>query len=469
MNEDPGALLPEIILLAGAVITLMTGSFVPRDRQRAARGVAVLTLAGSLAAGIVAAFDRPGTEYSGTYALDTATSTARILVPAAALLVIGLAVGRVRANPRESEFYVLIVLASLGSVVMAGSSDLLILAVAYLLASIPLYALAGWGRDARGTEAALKLYLMGALLGIVMLVGVSVLYGVGGGNTDYDRLSVGLEGAPVGALAFGVVAVLAGLLFKIGAVPAHFWVPDAVEGATTGAGAFLTTIPKIGALIATYRLLVIIPDATVNWPLLIAMIAAATMTLGNLAAFAQDAPTRLLAYSTISQAGYLLMAVAVSLETDQALPALLFYLVAYSAANLAVFAVVAAVPDRSTITDYRGLVSARPALTAALVIGLLGLVGTPPTAIFIGKVTVFSATWDGGMAWLVIVAAVNTVASLFYYLRWVAPAVRSGDATQEPSVHPAAYATAITASILTLAAGLAAGPLLSLLDGGLVR
>ena len=468
MNENPGALLPEIVLLIGAVATLMTGSFVPQDKQWAARVLAVASLAVSLIAGAVAALGSARTEYSSTYALDVATSTARILIPAASLLVIAMATHRVRGNPRESEFYVLILLASLGSVVMAGSSDLLILAIAYLLASIPLYALTGWGRDAPGTEAALKLYLMGALLGIIMMVGIAVLYGVGGGNTDYVRLADGLRGAPPAALAFGVVAVLAGLLFKVGAVPSHFWVPDAVDGATTGVGAFLTTIPKIGGLIAIFRLLVIIPDDSINWPLLIGVIAAATMTLGNLAAFAQIRPARLLAYSTISQAGYLLMAVAVSVTSDLALPSMLFYLIGYSAANLCVFAVVAAVPERSNIPDFRGLVSARPALTAALVIGLLGLVGTPPTGLFVGKVTVFSAAWDGGMSWLVVIAAVNTVASLYYYLRWLAPAVRPGAAlvAGPPS---AAGSTAVMASAVTIASGLAAGPLLGLLDGALVR
>lgn len=468
MNENPAALIPEIILLAGAVATLLTGSFASRNRQHVARWVAVATLAASAVAGIYAAWNGPEAEYSSTYAVDAATSTARVLVPLASLLVIGMAVDRVRGNRRESEFYVLVILASLGSVVMAGSSDLLTLAIAYLLASIPLYALAGWGRDARGAEAALKLYLMGALLGIVMLVGITVLYGVGGGTTDYQGLSVGLRDAPSAAIAFGVVAIMAGLLFKVGAVPAHFWVPDAAEGASTGAAAFLTTVPKIGGLIALYRLLVVVPDEQVAWPLLVAVIAAATMTLGNLAAFSQDVPSRLLAYSTISQAGYLLMAVAVASKSADALPALLFYLAAYSAANLGGFAVIAAVPTRTTIAAYCGLASTHRLLTAALVVCLLGLLGTPPTSVFVGKLAVFSAAWDGGMRWLVVIAAVNTVASLYYYLRWIAVTIRppedpSGLATRTATVPAAAAAT------LTVAVGVTAGPLLAVMNGPLIR
>ncbi|UYM05662.1 NADH-quinone oxidoreductase subunit N [Solicola gregarius] len=468
MNDEPLDLLPEMLLFGGAVATLLTGSFVSRQRQWLARLVAVAALSGSLVAAITVASDPAMMIYGSTYMLDTATSLARIVAPAAALLVIGLSVERIAGSRRESEFYVLILLASLGSVLLAGSTDLLLLIVAYLLASIPLYALAGWGRDARGAEAALKLYLMGALLGIVMMLGVTVLYGVGGGSTAYATLAAGLATAPASALALGFVATLAGLLFKVGAVPAHFWVPDAVQGASTGAAAFLTTVPKIGGLIATYRLVLLIPDERVAWPLLIAVVAAATMTLGNLAAFAQDSPARLLGYSTVSQAGYLLMAVAVATKTDQALPALLFYLAVYAVTNLGAFAAVAAFPNAHTIQDYRGLAHRRPAIATVLLVCLLGLVGTPPTGVFIGKVTVFAATWEGGMAWLVVVAAVNTVASLYYYLRWIAPAfARSSDALPLDPRH-ATIGAATVCGVAAVALGVASGPTLSALGGAVL-
>jgi NADH-quinone oxidoreductase subunit N len=473
MNEDPPALVPEMCLLVGAVITLLAGSFLPRTRQWVARLLAVAALLASLGAAALAATGAGRTIYAHSYALDAATTTARMLAPVAAILVIGMATARVAGNRRESEFYVLALLASLGAVVIAGASDLLLLAVGYLLASVPLYGLAGWGRDRRGAEAALKLYLLGALLGITMLAGISVLYGVGGGATDYNQLATGLRHAPRAAVAVGVVAVLAGLLFKIGAVPAHFWVPDAVHGATVPAGALLTTIPKIGGLIASYRLLLTIPDDVVDWRLLIALIAAASMTLGNFAAFTQANPRRLLAYSTISQVGYLLMAVAVAGRTPQALPALLTYLVAYAVTNLGAFAVVAAEP-RDRLEDYRGLARRRPALAAALAICLLGLVGTPPTAVFVGKLTVFTATWDGRMPWLVVIAAVNTVASLFYYLRWLVAAFRTDGAAAVGALPPRAARRGVAmvatlAAAAALLAGIAAGPLYGAVAGTLSR
>ncbi|HEX6500314.1 MAG TPA: proton-conducting transporter membrane subunit [Micromonosporaceae bacterium] len=452
MNEDPLALLPEAVLLAGAVATLLAGAFLPRTRQWLARVLAVAALVGTVAAAVVAAGGPHRTVYGHSYALDAATSTARLLVPAAALLVVAMAVGRVAGSARETEFYVLVLLSSLGAVVLAGASDLLLLAVGYLLASIPLYGLAGWGRDRRGAEGALKLYLLGVLLGIGMLAGVAVLYGVGGA-TDYDRLAAGLDGAPPVAVAVGVVAVLGGLLFKMGAVPAHFWVPDAVQGATVPAAAVLTTIPKIGGLLAAYRLLVAVPDRVVAWPVLLAVVAAVTMTLGNFAAFGQSDPARLLAYSTISQVGYLLMAVAVAGRSDRALPALLVYLVGYTVTNLGAFAVLAAEP-RNSLDGYRGLAARRPGLAGALVVCLLGLVGTPPTAVFAGKLSVFVVAWDGGMAWLVAVAAVNTVASLFYYLRWLVPAFSAepGPPGRLPAVAPARRSTGWVAVVGATAA-----------------
>ncbi|WBC16665.1 proton-conducting transporter membrane subunit [Micromonospora sp. WMMA1998] len=420
MNERPLALLPELLLLAGAVTTLLTGVFLPRYRQWVARLVAVGALLAAVLATLPAVGERT-TVYAHSYALDPATTTARLLIPLAGLLVVGIAAGRVAGNRRETEFYVLTLLAVLGAVLLAGASDLLLLAVAYLLSSVPLAGLAGWGRDRRGAEAALKVYLMGALAGVGLLAGAALLTALGGGTSDYHRLAAGLAGAPPAAVAVGVVGVLAGLLFKIGAVPGHFWVPDAVQGASVPAGALLTTVPKLGGLLAAYRLFAVaVPADVVDWPLLVAVLAAVTMTLGNFAAFGQADPRRLLAYSTVAQVGYLLMAVAVAGRAERALPALLVYLAGYAVTNLGAFAVLAAEPH-DTLDGYRGLARRRPWLAGALTICLLGLVGTPPTAVFAGKLTVFTAAWDGGLAWLVVVAAVNTVASLFYYLRWLVP------------------------------------------------
>jgi NADH-quinone oxidoreductase subunit N len=222
-----------------------------------------------------------------------------------------------------------------------------------------------------------------------------------------------------------------------------------------------------------------VPEAVIPWPLLIAVIAALSMTLGNLAAFAQTSVLRLLAYSTVSQVGYVLMIIAVAARTPDALPALLYYLAAYALTNIGAFAIVAAHPAR-TIEDFRGLGRRRPLLAVALVVSLLGLVGTPPTAVFVGKLAAFTAAVDGGMAWLAVLAAVNTVASLFYYLRWIAPAFREpsdrGPADEAEASSrsdavvddrrgaPWAASAAVVAAILSLVLGVAAGIVLPLLD-----
>jgi NADH-quinone oxidoreductase subunit N len=454
MREDPGAIIPELALLAGAIVGLLVGMFSPRRRQwPTGLLVAAAALAGIAAAALELA--RPArTVFEQSYAIDRVLGAGRLIALVAVLLTMVLSYERVRGGKREAEFFVLLALGALGAVAMAGANDLLVLMAAYLVASVPLYALTGFAKDALGTEATLKYYLMGALLGIVMLTGITLLFGAGG-STSYEVLRQSLTGAPRGVVAVGAVAVLAGLAFKIGAVPGHFWVPDVTEGAPVPVAAFVTTVPKIGGLLAAERLFtVVLPAAPVDWPLLLAVVAAATMTLGNLAAFFQQSVRRLLAYSTISQVGYLLMAVAVAQRTDLSQPALLFYLAAYTVTNLGAFAVVAELPAARTLHDYDGLFRRRPALALCLVICLLGFIGTPPTGVFVGKLSVFSAAVDGRLAWLAALAILNTVASVFYYLRWIAPLFLAGPAPEAaPTAGRWTLAAVYTATTLALVLG----------------
>jgi len=481
-NEDPLALLPEMFLLVGALLSLLAGSFLPRQRQWVARLLAVAALLGSAAAAVVALAGPARTVYTSTYAVDDATGGVRLIVGAATLLVIALGTRELSGTPRESESYCLLLLSALGTIVLAAADDLLVLAVAFLLASIPLYGLIGLSRTSAAAEAVVKTYLLGALTNILLLLGVALLAALAA-TTTYAGLATGLATAPAAPVAVGVVAVLAGLLFKAGGVPAHFWVPDAAQGATATAAAFATTVPKIGALVALYRLVDALPrggPAGLDWPVLIAVLAALSMTLGNLAAFGQDDPRRLLGWSTVSQVGYLLMPVAVAGRTDEALPALLVYLAAYAVTNLGAFAVTATLPERRTLSSYRGLARRQPVLAGALLVCLLSLVGTPPTAVFAGKVAAFTAAWDGGLAWLVVVAAVNTVVSLFYYLRWITPTFRTdarsdgsperaGDAGPHDEPGTGGRASALTAAVLVIVLGLSAGPLVGLLSPGFAR
>jgi len=466
MAQELGRLLPELFLAGAAVLGLLLGSFLPRGRQWLVRVLALAASVAGLVSTVVGWSRENMTVFEDSYAVDTATNATRAVVLVSVLLVLGMATTQIHGQARETEFVVLLLLGALGAVLLAGANDILLLAAAYLLASVPLYALIGFAKDAPGTEASLKFYLLGALLGTTMLFGVMLLSGVGGG-TDYPMLRDALPDAPVAAVAVGVIALLGGLLFKAGAVPAQFWVPDVTEGARPAVGAIVTTIPKIGAAVALYRFVAVPLGATdLDWPLLIAVIAAATMTLGNLAAFFQTNVRRLLAYSTISQIGYLLMAVAAAGRATLALPSLLYYLAAYAVTNLGAFAVVSALPRATTLDDYVGLRRHRPWLALSLVVCLLGLVGTPPTGVFAGKLTVFTAALDAGLGWLVVVAAVNTVASVFYYLRWIAPAMRTG--SDIGTMDRPAVLTAYVAAPASVAIGLLAGPALALVDNGLM-
>ncbi|WP_306187387.1 MULTISPECIES: NADH-quinone oxidoreductase subunit N [unclassified Streptomyces] len=472
MNENLPALLPEFALVGAAVIGLLAGSWLPRHRQWFVGILAVTAcVTGLVATSFTIDTGREQTVFSRTFAIDAATETGRLTVLGALLLVIAMSVEAVRGRKRETEYWVLLLMTAAGTLALIGANDLLMLFAAYLLASIPAYALAAFAKDASGTEAALKYYLMGALLGVTMLAGTALLYGAGHA-TLYRELRAALPAAPYGLVSVGLVGVLAGLLFKAGAVPAHFWVPDVTQGAPTPVAAYVTTLPKIGGLIAGYRLLhQALADTTVNWPLLLAVVAAVTMTLGNLAAFFQTDVKRLLAYSTISQVGYLLMALAVATRSDLAQKSLLFYLAAYAATNLGAFAVVTELPQARTLQDYRGLARRHPGLAAVLVICLLGLVGTPPTGIFLGKLEIFSAAIDGGYTWLAALAVANTVASLFYYLRWLAPLFRTTDpapAEAQAALGRWAAATAYTAGTVSVVLGVAGGLVLPLGMGPLL-
>ncbi|WP_300011655.1 NADH-quinone oxidoreductase subunit N [Pseudonocardia sp.] len=473
MAHDPGALLPELLLLGGAVVGLLLGAWLPRRRQYLVRLLAATVALGGLVAAAVAARQPDQLVFGTGFAVDTPTHATRVVVLGSVLLALALSVPATTGHRRETEFVVLLQLGALGAMLLGGANDLLLLFAAFLLASIPLYALAGWDARPLGAEAALKYYLTGAFLGVAMLAGVTILSGVGAA-TGYGPLRDGLAAAPPAAVGVGLVALLAGLAFKIGAVPGHFWVPDVADGTPAAVAAVVTTIPKVGGLVALYRLLVVaVPPEVVAWPLLVAVLAAASMTLGNLAAFLQSSVQRLLGYSTISQVGYLLMAVAVAGRADLAQPALLFYLAAYAVANLGAFAVVAALPWARTLDDFRGAVHRAPRLVAALVVCLLGLVGTPPTAVFVGKLTVFTAAVDGGFAWLAVLAVVNTVASLFYYLRWIAPTMRrpaAGEPVGEASAagRPGASwpaGAAYACATVVVALGVLGGVVLTVLAG----
>lgn len=430
MGMDFGALLPEMLVLAGAVVGLLSGSFLPRERQVIATWIVGVALALGLLAAVVAAFGPSRTIFFGSFAVDPGTAVIRITAPAATIVVLLIGRPELRGSARESETAALLALGTLGAMVLAGASDLLVLGTGFLLSSIPLYALIGIARTPGGAEAALKTYLQGALLGTTMFGGITLLFGLAR-ETTYAAMAAALGDAPRVAVVLGAVAVIAGLLFESGAVPGHFWVPDATQASGRAVAAYLTTVPKIAGLLALGRLAEALPGSA-NVALLIAVVAAATMTVGNLAAFWQTDARRLLGWSSVSQVGYLLLPI-VAMQGG-GLSALAIYIVGYAVTNLAAFGVVTALSRRVALADWAGAARASPVLTGVLVVALLGLVGTPPVGVFAGKVAVFVAAWSGGYAWLVVVAALNTVASLFYYLRWLVAALRPAES--EPRSEP---------------------------------
>lgn len=463
MDKDYVALLPEMILMGGAIIALIGGSFVARHRQWAVTWFAIAAAVASAtsAALQVALASGPSTIFAGTYSLDSSTVVIRILVPLSTVVVLLIDRAESRNSARESETAALLLLAGLGTIILASADDLLIVATGFLLATVPLYALIGLSRTPKAAEATMKTYLLGAIFGVTMLLGVAVLISISGGSL-YTELRAALPEAPRAAVALGFVGVLAGLLFKAGAAPAHFWVPDASEGSRTGIAAFVTTVPKLGALVAMARLVEVIPPS-VNAPLLVAILAAVSMTLGTLAAFWQSNIRRLLGWSTVGQVGFLLMAIAAIGGSSDARPALLTYLVFYAITNLALFAALGSLPNRDTLTRWQGVGRTHPWIAGVVMVGLLSLVGTPPTVVFAGKVSIFVATWDAGFSWLVVLAAVISVASLFYALRWISPVVGSPPEAAEPSsVAIVSAGTAVVLGLVVVGGALAAPLLLGL-------
>jgi NADH-quinone oxidoreductase subunit N len=339
---------------------------------------------------------------------------------------------------RQGEYYVVLVTATLGMSLMAMSADLIMLYLAIETTSIALYALAGFLReDAKSAESGMKYFLFGAFTSTVMLYGFSLLYGFTGQTNLYAvGEALGAGGLSAGPL-LALFLVLVGLGFKVSAVPFHFWAPDVYEGAPTPITAFLSVASKAAGFAVLVRVLwAAFPGQETLWIQLMAALAAVTMTLGNLIALTQKNIKRLLAYSSIAQAGYILMGLA-AFSTD-GLAATLYYLGMYTLTNLAAFGaivLVSRVTGSDEIADYSGLSRRAPGLALVLLVALLSLGGIPPLAGFFGKFYLFTAAMNSGLVWLVIAGIVNAVISLYYYL-YVLKVVYLGAPKDEAVTYP---------------------------------
>ncbi len=459
MSFPVGSVLPEIVLLAGAVLVLLVAIFAPERRQQWAGWIALAIVVAAAVPTAVMLRGEQSLIFDGTYAADDAAVWSKLIVLAITAAVIGLSLEWFRPDPRRGELYSLLLMSALGAIVLAAAADLLELLLGVLLSSATGYVLAAYHRRApHAVESGIKYYLIGALTNAVMLYGVVLFFGAAGSTTFDDAIRPLRDADPVVLIA-AVGLLVVGLAFKLGAVPAHAWVPDVAQGAPAPMAAFLTTAPKVGALVALGRLALILPEQA-GWRPAVALVAAATMTLGNLVCLWQDDVRRLLGWSAVSQAGYGLMAVVALGRSELAAASLLFFLVAYAVANLAAFGVVVELRGRTSLEDYSGLARARPLLAATLVVAFLSFIGIPPLAGFAAKLLLFAAVIDAGYGWLAVVAVLNTVASVVYYLRVLAPAYNSPLAEPVPVLGPsAATATAIAAAAVVVS-GLAAEPLL---------
>ena len=452
-----GDVLPEIALLVGGAIVLLYALFAPANRQV---GAAVLALATVAVTTLLTTLMVAGPEmvtFFGTYARDGSALWAKLIVLAATAVTIGLSIPWFRRDPRHGEYYTLLLYSALGAILLAGATDLKEFIVAMLLSSATGFVLSAYHRrSSPAAEAAIKYYLIGALTNSAMLTGVALLFGLAGGTT-LDALSVGLPAGNLAAVV-GVGLVILAITFKLGAVPGHAWVPDVAQGAPAPVAAFVTAVPKVGGFLFLARFVLALPPGSVGWEVMVAVLAAATMTLGNLACLWQDDLRRLLGWSSVSQAGYGLMAIVAIGRSDLAVPALLFFLLAYVPGNLAAFGVVVELRGRTTVADYTGLARSRPALTGALALSFLSFIGVPPLSGFVAKLLLFLVAIEVGYGWLAVVAAVNTVVSIFYYVRVLAPAYFGGLGAPVPVIgQTAAWATLASAAALVVT-GIAAEP-----------
>jgi proton-translocating NADH-quinone oxidoreductase chain N len=467
-------LWPVGILTFAAIVAVILAMLVPRHRQGlvgawvggAHLAAAALVVWVWLDRGFMAVMEE-------TIVVDGLSLTLAGLIGVSGAVCVALARPTLAGTDREGEFYAVLTFASLSAMLLGMAADAALLGLAIGALGLATFVMTGYLRgSARSNEASIKYYIFGTVSGAAMLYGLSWWFGMAG-TTNLERIGQALADAPVGVVVASTALVLFGLGYKAAVVPFHFWTPDAYDGAPLPVAAYLSVLPKLAGLVALARVLpMALPDDTAGWTTAVAVLAAATMTLGNLAALPQRNVVRLLAYSSIAQSGYLLMGVAALEASDQGLPALVYYAIAYAAMNLAAFAVVLAVQrerDSVDLDAFRGLGRRHPWWTATLVVSFLSLLGLPPLAGFVGKLEVFRAAIDADQAWLAAIAVVNTVISLYYYLRVIAPTVLDRSSAPETPTPVGPSHVALTAALgitglATVGFGVAAEPLLRLAE-----
>ena len=432
---DLKKLYPELILTAAILCVVVGDLAFPKIRKQATFLIATFGLLAAFAASIFLFTEPQGSTFFGVLAVDPmAVFFKCFLILTSFLILLAAPKSQEFSRSHLGEFYALLLTATLGMMLLASSIDMLMLYISLEMVSIASYIMVGYLKnDRQSNEASLKYLLFGTIATGTMLYGFTIIYGLTG-TTKVAVFRNILTTSPAAEqntliLLVATVFVLAGFGFKTAAVPFHFWCPDVYTGAPTPVTAFLSVGPKAAGFAILIRFFFTgfsnvagvdhwMTLSFVNWQHLVVVISIVTMTLGNIAALRQDNMKRMLAYSSIAHAGYILMGVVVL--TIQGLQSVLVYLITYLFMNLGAFLIVIEIYNRTgsfDLKDYRGLYRRSPFLTIAMTIFLLSLMGIPPFAGFFGKLYVFGAAVNRDLAWFAVVGALNSVVAVYYYAR----------------------------------------------------
>jgi NADH-quinone oxidoreductase subunit N len=425
-----------LCVVLGGLAMMLVDAFVEEKSELSMMTAVILGGAAAVAAGIWSGEQDPAqaTSLITSYlAVDKLALFSDVVICVGAALAALLAGGYLREHRLErGEFYPLLLFAAFGAMVLARSVDLLSLFIGLETMSLGVYALVAYRRtSARAAEAGLKYFLLGSFAAALLLLGSAYLYGATG-HTDFAGIAAALKSgsADPRLVLMALVLILAGFAFKVSAVPFHMWTPDAYEGATTPVTSFMAVCVKSSVFVVMVRVFLIafggdeLTSGTAGWPPVLAGLAALTMVFGNLGAIVQSSVKRMLAYSSIAHAGYILIGlVAAPKVGEQAVSAVLYYLAAYTVSNALAFGALVMVGSykREAVSyeDLSGVGRRHPMLAVPFVLGILSLMGFPPTAGFFAKYYVFMAAVDagGGLVWLAVVGALSSAVGAYYYLR----------------------------------------------------
>jgi NADH-quinone oxidoreductase subunit N len=424
LDSSFNAIFPMTCVAAAALAAMMAEAFRDADERPPIGALALIGLAGAAAVSVLL-WNRQFSSF-GVVTADNFGLFATLVIIVVGLLTVGLSAGVVhRDRLPAGDYYALLLFSVTGMILMAMAADLLVIFLALEVMSIGVYVLTGLRRDSiKGGEAAFKYFLLGAFASAFFLYGIAFLYGATG-STRLDRIGTALaaqamEENPL--VLLGLALLLVGFAFKISAVPFHMWTPDAYQGAPTVVTAFMSTGVKAAAFAAFARVfLSALEPLRPDWAPIVASVAVATMILGTVVGVAQTSVRRMLAYSSIAHAGYILVALVAGNDVGKG--AILFYLLAYAVTNLGAFGVLALLGSEERplddLRDFAGLWHSRPGMAALLAVFLLSLGGIPPTAGFVAKWYVFSAAVSAGSIGLALVGVLTSVVSVFFYLRVV--------------------------------------------------